>query len=86
MNNTLKLLLSKFPALAQSKRDCWSGHSFRSGFSSMLEKLGFKEDNIKAWGRWQSTGYKRYLKDLTVRRDVHSGVSSTFDLILRDLI
>ena len=86
MNRTLKRLMVYYPVLAQSKRDTWSGHSFRSGFSSMLEKLSFKEDDIKNWGRWQSSAYKCYLKDLTARRDVHYRVINTFDLILRDLI
>ena len=52
----------------------------------MLEKLSFMEDDIENWGRWQSSAYKRYLKDLATRQEVHSPVVNTFDLILRDLI
>ena len=81
-NSNLKSLLAMFAPLAQSHRDSWSGHSFRSGLSSMLEKLGFSEQQIKDWGRWKSDAYRRYLKDLSARRQVHARVTETFSAIL----
>ena len=41
MNKDLKQILSLYPELAESERDKWSGHSFRSGLSTMLQSLNF---------------------------------------------
>ena len=84
MNQNIKLLLSSFPFL-QSSQDSWSGHSFRSGMSTMLEKLGFTEIEIKAWGRWHSSAYLRYLKDLSARRKVQARVTETFSRLLENI-
>ena len=84
MNSTLKVLLSLFPTLSQSERDMWSGHSFHRGLLTLLEKLGFTESEIKAWGRWMSSAYLNYLKDLKARRNVQARMTSTFALILED--
>lgn len=50
LNKDLYYLLSKYPELI-SDRDSWSGHSFRSGLTTVLSVLGFSEDEIQSWGR-----------------------------------
>ena len=45
MNRDLTDLLAFFPQLATS-RDKWSGHSFRSGLSTILSLLGFSKVNV----------------------------------------
>ena len=44
-------------------RDSITGHSFRAGLATLMEAAGFSEDSIKAWGRWSSKAFKRYLKE-----------------------
>ena len=84
-NEDLKFLLSKFPELSSSERDSWTGHSFRSGISTMLQSLGFSEQEIMQWGRWKSEAYKAYLKDMTARKKVHSKLKNTFQHILQKM-
>ena len=46
-NKDLKIMLDMFPELASSDRDSWTGHSFRSGLSTLLQSLGFSEEEIQ---------------------------------------
>ena len=39
-----------------------TGHSFRSGLSSLLGEAGFSDDEIMALGRWSSSAFLRYIK------------------------
>ena len=39
-----------------------SGHSFRSGLSSLLGEAGFNDDEIMALGRWSSSAFMNYVK------------------------
>ena len=39
-----------------------TGHSFRSGLSSLLGEAGFGDDDIMALGRWSSSAFLRYVK------------------------
>ena len=39
-----------------------SGHSFRSGLSSLLGEAGFNDDDIMALGRWSSSAFMNYVK------------------------
>ena len=39
-----------------------SGHSFRSGLSSLLGEAGFGDEDIMALGRWSSSAFLRYVK------------------------
>ena len=39
-----------------------SGHSFRSGLTSLLGEAGFEDEEIRALGRWSSESFKRYVK------------------------
>ena len=84
-NATLKELLSVFPELATSSIDYWAGHSFRAGLSTLLQGLGFSEAEIKSWGRWRSSAYLLYLKDMQARRNTKAKLTKTFADILRNL-
>ena len=75
------MLLSIYPEL-QTERDKWSGHSFRAGLSTVLSVLGFSEEQIKNWGRWQSSAYLRYLKDQSQRKETRAKLMLTFDKII----
>ena len=39
-----------------------SGHSFRSGLSSLLGEAGFSDDEIMSLGRWSSSAFLNYIK------------------------
>ena len=82
-NKVLQQLLDTFPELSSSERDSWSGHSFRSGLTTMLQTLGFSEESIKNWGRWKSAAYLCYMKDMTARRKTQSRLTTTFSDILK---
>ena len=85
MNQDLKQLISFYPELAQSERDKWSGHSYRSGLSTLLQSLNFSKDEIKTWGRWRSSAYLMYLKDREARRATKAKLKNTFDRILSEM-
>ena len=60
-NKTLRTLLHKhFGSIA----DEYSSHSFRAAISSALAKLPHlaSEDEIKCWGRWESSAFKKYTR------------------------
>ena len=53
------------------------GHSFRSGLSTLLAEKGFSENQIITLGRWNSSAYKRYVKNgILVRARYADRVSS----------
>ena len=84
-NRELKQLLNLFPELTDSSVDYWAGHSFRSGISTLLQGLGFSEEEIKSWGRWHSSAYLAYLKDMSARQATQARLTSTFNEILKNL-
>ena len=84
-NKNLKTLLSQYPGLVDSSVDFWAGHSFRSGLSTLLQTLGFSEEEIKSWGRWRSSAYLRYLKDISARRKTKAKLVDTFHQILSNI-
>ena len=47
LNRDLKTMLEEFPELSTSNKDSWSGHSFRSGISTLLQTLGFSGEKIQ---------------------------------------
>ena len=77
-------LLAIYPELS-TERDSWSGHSFRSGISTLLSVLGFSELEIKKWGRWSSDAYISYIKDLAHRKLVHARMKTTFRQMLENV-
>jgi hypothetical protein len=82
LNSDIKSLLSKYPDLSEPGRETWSGHSFRSGLSTLLTSLGFPEDQIKAWGRWRSAAYLVYCQDKTMRRKTRADLTKVFGKML----
>ena len=84
LNKNLSMLLSRYPELS-SKRDKWSGHSFRSGISTVLSVLGFSKEDIQSWGRWHGDAYLRYIKDQSQRRNVQAQLALTFKKMLSSI-
>ena len=82
LNKDLAFLLSHYPEL-QTDRDSWTGHSFRSGLTTVLSNLGFSKEEIQSWGRWTSNAFKVYIKSQTQRRAVRSKLIETFDSIMK---
>ena len=82
LNRDLSLLLSQYPEL-QTEKDSWTGHSFRSGLTTVLSNLGFSDAEIKSWGRWSSGAFKVYVKSQSQRQSVRSKLIKTFDSILK---
>jgi hypothetical protein len=39
-----------------------STHSFRIGAASMMGKLGFSDNDVKAVGRWGSRAFESYIR------------------------
>ena len=39
-----------------------TGHSFRSGISSLMGRAGFSDSDIQCLGRWSSEAYRKYIK------------------------
>ena len=60
-NSTIRTLLS--PHLGLHSQD-YSSHSFRAGIPSALARYPAlnDEDDIRIWGRWDSTAFKRYTR------------------------
>ena len=56
-NRVLKVMLK--PHVTYGKI---SGHSFRSGKSSLMGRAGFSDADIQCLGRWSSEAYKKYIK------------------------
>ena len=56
-NQDLKRLLSKHVRYGK-----FSGHSFRSGLSSLLGQAGFSDSEVMAIGRWSGDSFLRYIK------------------------
>ena len=84
MNKDIKELLGQYPSIS-SPRDMWSGHSFRSGISTLLTTLGFTEEQIKNWGRWSSSAYLAYVADQSRRRDTRRQLTDVFGKMLEGI-
>ena len=82
LNRDLAFLLSKYPEL-HTERDTWTGHSFRSGLTTVLSDLEFSKDEIKSWGCWTSDAFKVYIKSQAHRRAVKMKLMRTVDSIMK---
>ena len=83
-NKDLSSLLAHYPEL-NTENDKWTGHSFRSGISTILSTLGFSEEQIKSWGRWASDAYMAYTKDQSQRTKVRAQMTRTFHSMFKDM-
>ena len=81
LNQDIKNLLAEYPTLA-SPQDRYSGHSFRAGIGNLLSSLGFKETQIKSWGRWSSVAYTAYVQDQSRRRETRKELTTVFGAML----
>jgi len=59
----------------------WTGHSFRAGLPTLLQSLGFSDAQIKAWGRWASSVFQTYAKDMDRRMQVQRGILDVIHMI-----
>ena len=73
-NTCLQSLISHYPTELQLSTNRWTGHSFRSGLPTLLQSIGFSEDQIKTWGRWSSSAFQTYTKDMDRRLEVQRGI------------
>lgn len=73
-NRCLQSLISHYALELELTINDWTGHSFRSGLPTLLQSLGFSEENIKAWGRWSSSVFQIYSKDIERRMEVQRGI------------
>ena len=64
-NAHLKSFLSKHLDYGKGKV---TSHSFRSGMASLVAKLGYTDDELKAVGRWSSDAFNAYVKLPRTRR------------------
>ena len=57
----------------------WTGHSFRSGLLTLLQSAGFSDDEIKIWGRWVSTAFQLYTRDIAKRSEVQRSITKVME-------
>ena len=74
-------LLSHYSLELELSVNKWTGHSFRSGLPTLLQSLGFTEEEIKAWGRWASSVFQLYARDISKRFEVQRNILSVMDKI-----
>lgn len=78
-STALQSLISHYSLELGLSTNRWTGHSFRSGLPTLLQSAGFSEEQIKAWGRWSSTAYKLYTKDINRRFEVQRSILQVMD-------
>ena len=79
--STFHSLLSYYAMQLELSINRWTGHSFRSGLPTLLQSLGFSEEEIKAWGRWASSVFQLYARDVSKRFEVQRTILSVMDRI-----
>ena len=77
--NTLQALLSHYSLQLELGANRWTGHSFRSGLPTLLQSAGFKDEEIKAWGRWASASFQLYTRDISKRMEVQRTIVDAMD-------
>ena len=80
-SHTLKALISHYSLELELSINRWTGHSFRSGLPTLLQSAGFKDDEIQSWGRWVSTAFQLYTKDVVKRFEVQRTMVKHMDRI-----
>jgi hypothetical protein len=61
-NHFRKILNERLEGFVDNPEDIFCSHSFRIGIASMLGKLGYGDEDIKAVGRWSSRAFEEYLR------------------------
>ena len=80
-NRCLQSLLSHYTVELDLSSNSWTGHSFRAGLPTLLQSLGFSDEQIKVWGRWASTVFQTYAKDMDKRMQVQRGILDVMSMI-----
>ena len=80
-NSSLKSLISHYTLELELSTNRWTGHSFRSGLPTLLQAAGFKEEDIKSWGRWASSVYNLYTRDIARRFEVQRNILKVMDTL-----
>ena len=78
-SSTLNTLISHYSMELQLSVNRWTGHSFRSGLPTLLQAAGFSEEDIKSWGRWASTVFQLYARDISRRFEVQRSILQHMD-------
>ena len=73
-NRCLQSLISHYSVELELSINSWTGHSFRAGLPTLLQSLGFSEEQIKVWGRWSSSVFQIYAKDINKRMEVQQSI------------
>ncbi|CAC5391882.1 unnamed protein product [Mytilus coruscus] len=60
-------VIKKALNVANITSDNFQSHSFRIGAASQSSKMGFSDDEIQDFGRWESKAYKRYIRIPTLK-------------------
>ncbi|XP_071137047.1 uncharacterized protein, partial [Mytilus edulis] len=60
-------VLKKALNVANITSDNFQSHSFRIGAASQSSKMGFSDDEIQDFGRWESKAYKTYIRIPTLK-------------------
>ena len=78
-SSTLQSLISHYSLELELSANRWTGHSFRSGLPTLLQSAGFSDEDIKSWGRWASTVFQLYAKDISRRFEVQRSILNVMD-------
>ena len=78
-SSTLNGLISHYSLELELTVNKWTGHSFRSGLPTLLQAAGFSEQDIKSWGRWTSTVWQIYARDISRRFEVQRSILQHMD-------
>ena len=84
-NECFKYLISHYSAEIQTDRNEWTGRSFRPGLASVLQTAGFSDEEIKKWGRWSSSAFLLYTRDMTQRSKIQSKMVTALDRVKESL-
>ena len=80
-NRCLQSLLNHYAVELDLASNSWTGHSFRAGLPTLLQSLGFSDEQIKVWGRWASSVFQTYAKDMDRRMQVQRGILDVIHMI-----
>jgi hypothetical protein len=73
-NKCLQSLLTHYAVQLELSINSWTGHYFRAGLPTLHHSLGFSGEQIKAGGRWSSSVYEMYAKDIRQRMKVQRSI------------
>ena len=79
--STFHSLLSHYAIELEMSVNKWTGHSFRSDLPTLLQSLGVSDEEIKAWGRWASSAFQLFARDISKRFEVQRTILSLMDKI-----